>query len=347
MKIESLFCRFLTFFTILCLLADSIGSDKTIQSRFGISSSLVLLLSWLVIGILRLKRNCDIKSKKFELVILVSALLSFLATGFLSVWDYLTPVNYVYSVTRIQQQQLGLVSVFLIGLFFIYKGRLWWKNNYKKTMFFTPLGLILGLMVVRLWPRNYFLEIVKEDHLIENLQVYLIGIGLMVIGRMIYLGGKNLKKWEKILMSIIILGFVLLLGDEISWGQRIFHISTPELMLKINRQKELTIHNLYSIEWMVQRGYIIIGLLGGSIWMVKKRLLKLSTHFRWLIPSSYLIYFFVLPGLYNIYPLVLGENLIREWSEVMELLLYSGMVIHVTEVVYVRCLGKKVFSFAK
>ena len=46
----------------------------------------------------------------------------------------------------------------------------------------------------------------------------------------------------------LLLSLFFLLGflEEISWGQRIFGIETPAVIAKINRQKEINIHNL---EW--------------------------------------------------------------------------------------------------
>ena len=38
--------------------------------------------------------------------------------------------------------------------------------------------------------------------------------------------------------------FFLAFGEEISWGQRIFHLHTPEILNEINTQKEINIHNL-------------------------------------------------------------------------------------------------------
>lgn len=38
--------------------------------------------------------------------------------------------------------------------------------------------------------------------------------------------------------------FFFTFGEEISWGQRIFHLSTPEVFTENNRQNEINIHNL-------------------------------------------------------------------------------------------------------
>lgn len=51
------------------------------------------------------------------------------------------------------------------------------------------------------------------------------------------------------ILKAIVLGLALLFffgaGEEISWGQRIFGIQTPEYLSDINAQNEITVHNLY------------------------------------------------------------------------------------------------------
>ncbi len=44
-----------------------------------------------------------------------------------------------------------------------------------------------------------------------------------------------------LLLSIV---FFMGFGEEISWGQRIFNLQTPEFLEKINVQKEINIHNV-------------------------------------------------------------------------------------------------------
>ena len=43
---------------------------------------------------------------------------------------------------------------------------------------------------------------------------------------------------------LMIFLFILFCGEEISWGQRIFDLKTPEYLSKINVQNEITIHNI-------------------------------------------------------------------------------------------------------
>jgi len=67
----------------------------------------------------------------------------------------------------------------------------------------------------------------------------------------------------------LLLGFLFFIcfGEEISWGQRIFNIDTPELIAKINVQKEINVHNLF----FLQRS----GKEGAEVWYTTSRLMAI------------------------------------------------------------------------
>jgi hypothetical protein len=64
--------------------------------------------------------------------------------------------------------------------------------------------------------------------------------------------------------NIFLLGLFLLLffgvGEEISWGQRILHFTTPEFMNKLNVQHEFNIHNLGIFSYTNLKGVKKVGL---------------------------------------------------------------------------------------
>ena len=94
------------------------------------------------------------------------------------------------------------------------------------------------------------LFLTSEDGVVEILSVafWIIGI-LFAIG--IILNSKYKKKIVAfVLLSVCFISF----GEEISWGQRIFNIETPDFIADANRQSELNFHNLYVLS-------------GGSTWI--------------------------------------------------------------------------------
>ncbi len=59
-----------------------------------------------------------------------------------------------------------------------------------------------------------------------------------------YLLGAN-RNYFFLLLGLL---FLFCLGEEISWGQRIFHLNTPEALKEINNQSETNLHNIKFIE---------------------------------------------------------------------------------------------------
>jgi hypothetical protein len=88
-------------------------------------------------------------------------------------------------------------------------------------------------------------QLTQEDGIIEYLSALTWLIGLLITSSMLY-SGRFKKRFKKrfiiILFSLICF---LSLGEEISWGQRILDIDTPEAIANANRQGELNFHNLY------------------------------------------------------------------------------------------------------
>lgn len=320
--------KLIIIFTSLALLADSYGSSQTTFSYLGIPSTTLLFFTWFILSVVKYSKKNFFKNKLDYLLIKIGLIVAAITTIFLSLWDYFTPANYVYSIIRIQQQQLGYLSFFLGGILIIYKDKFWWQLYFKKILLLLPFIALFILLIVRTWPMDYFLQIVKEDRFIENLQVYVLLFGSVSLSYQIVNHRSKLSKLTLFFMTVCILVFTFLAGEEISWGQRIFGFSTSGYLAENNLQNETTLHNLSFIQWIVEVAYVIIGILGGTLWLIRKIKFKLPPYSRWFIPDPYLFAFFIFPGIYYAYPLYSGENLFKEWAEVMELFLYAGVVLH-------------------
>lgn len=97
----------------------------------------------------------------------------------------------------------------------------------------------------------------KEDHLIEQLQVllfFLCSISFLVLSVRL-----RSPKAYRVMYGLFAFGFFMMAGEEISWGQRIFHIATPEAIQKINVQGEINLHNCF--------GYLPDHLFGAAVFV--------------------------------------------------------------------------------
>ena len=102
---------------------------------------------------------------------------------------------------------------------------------------------------------------VREDGFIEWLTI----VALLSGAFLCFYRTFKLKSQRSLifLLGMVLMGlvFVFGVGEEISWGQRIFDIESPEFFIKHNAQGELNIHNLIFNERKINK--IIFGTLLG------------------------------------------------------------------------------------
>ncbi|MEA2064988.1 MAG: hypothetical protein U9O66_01670 [Patescibacteria group bacterium] len=123
-------------------------------------------------------------------------------------------------------------------------------NFYKKNSQKCKLFILLFLFFLYLLPiilhfydrDGLVFSFLKEDGIYE-----IVGALVLLFGSFIffYIFIKSLQKRSKRLFFLFAGIFLFILfGEEISWGQRLFNIYTPEFISNINYQNEINIHNL-------------------------------------------------------------------------------------------------------
>ncbi|MFT3904109.1 MAG: hypothetical protein QM727_13115 [Niabella sp.] len=92
--------------------------------------------------------------------------------------------------------------------------------------------------------RDAFMIYIEEDGFVEWLTVVgLLGGSFASFGRLGKLWGK--RSWWFLFVTAGIAVFLFFAaGEEISWGQRIFHIHSSEFFIENNAQGETNLHNL-------------------------------------------------------------------------------------------------------
>ena len=98
--------------------------------------------------------------------------------------------------------------------------------------------LLLSYSVYLICDENTISQLGIEDGLFE----YLTAIFFFISSVLFFLEFFSHKNIFILLLSILMF---LAFGEEISWGQRIFGFSTPDIIDKINVQHEFNIHNLW------------------------------------------------------------------------------------------------------
>lgn len=127
-----------------------------------------------------------------------------------------------------------------------------------------------------------FMYFLREDGWIENLTVVflLVSVGIALFRAVGY--WKSRASMAAVFWGLTAFLFFFAAGEEISWGQRIFGIETPEFFMNKNLQNETNLHNLeiggFKLnKWIFSRllfavmGFYLIALRPLTFWLTPVR----------------------------------------------------------------------------
>lgn len=314
----------LTVFGVLSL--DSIGNPESVEKLIGIQSYSFVPYVLLILLLLRLRFG-SMLLKTVSYLCLFIFLAGFVVSAALGLYDWNTFPNASFALTRLNLPQLALLTFTAGTIFFVNQSNQWWKKYWQYFVFVFPFALLLFLLVVRLFPFNLFLELVKEDNIIEYAQFV-----VLVMGSLFSFWAVARLRTRNLLISagLIVAGLVFLLiaGDEISWGQRLLGLETAEVLKDTNRQEENTFHNLYAVEWLVIYGYVALSGIGLFSRFLFERIKWLKSLVKF-TPSHLLLGYFLVPFVYFLTQMLIMWGRWHAWSEVAELYLYTALVLWV------------------
>lgn len=124
-------------------------------------------------------------------------------------------------------------------------------------LIFVGAGLYFSFTDVSFFEGTY----VREDGPLEWLTFVALTLGAVLSFYRVYILRPFRPTLFRICLFILGLVFIFGAGEEISWGQRIFDIASPEFFVKNNSQQETNFHNL--ILSGVKINKLLFGLLLG------------------------------------------------------------------------------------
>lgn len=169
----------------------------------------------------------------------------------------------------------------------------WLKTFSQKLLYFGGIIYLISFSFVNVISPTVYESIVKEDGLLENMQVifYFTAAVVSLICSLKFF--KIFKRPEAIFFLLLSISLFFIAGEEISWGQRIFGIETPENFARMNLQEETTIHNLGFFQSKIDYIYMLLGLWGAFSAMIVKNLLpKLYKKYYLFFPMPILFFYF-------------------------------------------------------
>lgn len=208
-----------------------------------------------------------------------------------------------------------------------------------------PIFIFLTEIVMRLALTNEQVShFYSEEGPIETLQAILAVISLPIA---VYIFLKLEDFWLKVWIGIAMLGCFYIAGEELSWGQWIFHWQTPAEWATINDQDETNLHNTST--WLDQkpRALLEIGILVGGLIIPalrKWKPLKLPEKYKDIYPSNLVVFtaFSALSvKIINAIGDVTKHHLFWRGSEVMEFIIYYFVLLYLIDF-KARILSKKI-----
>ena len=218
---------------------------------------------------------------------------------------------------------------------FLHAGALAWGTREREVLeiLVLPLLIVFGGAAIALFGKPAYKLVTQEDGIAEWCQVFFYALALgscAVITWRLRRSGRLF-----VLYAIVCVGLFFLLGEELSWGQRLVGWETPESLIASNKQGETNIHNLNTLgtgfKWM----QLLIGTYGGllPLWFHDSAALDRSRRLEpWIIPHVTLVPYFGLLFVWRCYrnlfePAHRFYYVVSEYNEILELVLAIGFFL--------------------
>jgi hypothetical protein len=210
-------------------------------------------------------------------------------------------------------------------------------------LFLLPLvvAVAVALTGVGVWyavvDRSIYNFITDEDSILEWAQVAGYA-GAALCAALLALHFRRSSLTTALLFLLFALGCLFIAGEEISWGQRLLRVETPDQLAQVNMQGETTVHNISTLHEWFGRGLATIGLYG-SVLAAAIRLLGRNSDRalidRFVPPlfltSSFLVMFVYRHARVIVFPY--DHSMVGRYGEAAEfalafgLLLFSGLLL--------------------
>ena len=185
----------------------------------------------------------------------------------------------------------------------------------------------------------------REDGVIENAEALLFFLGSLLSLFLAWMLKKDGLKYWAICYGLLGVLLFLVTGEEISWGQRIFQVATPDWYTGLNAQHETNLHNLKGvmrvISWLIDHTLFDLILLAFFGWFFANKIPENLRPQLWL-PHPVLLPFwacyYARRGFEKIYAknqILVPGDAFSKLQEPVELILASSIVVFLV-IIFIR-----------
>jgi hypothetical protein len=142
---------------------------------------------------------------------------------------------------------------------------------------------------------NYF-HLIREDGVVEYMSALFWICSAVFIIICFLKNIKQINKYSKIIYLLLFLFFFVCAGEEISWGQRLLGLETPDSLSMINVQNEINLHNIGSISVFSNLFFLITVVFFLAIpyfYKNNSNFNKIMCYLRFPVPNRYSVYIYI------------------------------------------------------
>jgi len=122
-----------------------------------------------------------------------------------------------------------------------------WQLSSKAAawLFWIPLVGAVAMAAARL-SKETFRFFLREDGVLEWAQFVCFAVACLAGAGVAWYRFAAGHRWQAALFALFTLAMLFVTGEEIAWGQRVLDLETPECLDMVNKQNEITLHNIGS-----------------------------------------------------------------------------------------------------
>jgi hypothetical protein len=148
--------------------------------------------------------------------------------------------------------------------------RIGWTAAARVLVFLFPFVFCAAWLGLKKIPNVVYYSLIREDGPLENLEALFFFAG----GILSWLAARRFRRFGSRGRAVFfgLLGAAMVLAglEEISWGQRIFHLRSTGFFDAHNTQDETNLHNLDCFRNLLPLAYIAAGLAGSLGWLAAR-----------------------------------------------------------------------------
>lgn len=147
--------------------------------------------------------------------------------------------------------------------------------------------------------RKLYRFLLEDDGPVEWAQFACFVLAFLAGARIAVLRWRSGQKLQGLLYVGFTLAMFFIAGEEIAWGQRILGLPTPEALLDVNKQGEITLHNIGEVLRPINFAMLMIGAFGSVAYVLNQKL-RIG---RWWSQADYLFVppFFLAPAFFVVF----------------------------------------------